>query len=72
MNGYIRAAFALPRGLLKLSLLKLFHPKCVKFGSLSRISGRTELSMDRGASLVIGDRFNMRENACLRLEMVLY
>jgi hypothetical protein len=54
MNGYIRAILTLPLGLAKISFLKLFHPHEMTFESMARISRYTEITMDFGATLIIG------------------
>ena len=67
MNGYIRALLTIPNGYLKLGITKLFHKKNVHFGSLPRVSANTEISVDKGAELEIGNRFNMRGSARIRV-----
>lgn len=67
MNGYIRALLTIPNGYLKLGIMKLFHIKMVRFGRLPRVSTNTEISIDSGAKLEIGDRFNMRGTARIRV-----
>lgn len=67
MNGYIRALLTIPNGYLKLGITKLFHIKNVHFGRLPRISANTEISVDKGAKLEIGNRFNMRGSARIRV-----
>lgn len=67
MNGYIRALLTIPNGYLKLGITKLFHIKTVHFGRLPRISANTEISVDKGAKLEIGNRFNMRGSARIRV-----
>ena len=67
MNGYIRALLTIPNGYLKLGISKLFHIKNVHFGSLPRVSANTEISIDKGAELEIGNRFNMRGSARIRV-----
>lgn len=67
MNGYLRAAFAVPNAVLKLSLLKIFHLKRLTFGNLPRISLFTELTVENGAMLHIGNRFNMRSGSKVRI-----
>jgi acetyltransferase-like isoleucine patch superfamily enzyme len=67
MNGYLRAALTVPYGYLKLGLTKLFHFRNMNFGSLPRISAGTEISVDNGAQLFIGKKFNMRGSARIRV-----
>ena len=67
MNGYIRALLTIPNGYLKLEITKLFHIKNVHFGRLPRVSANTEISVDKGAELEIGNRFNMRGSARIRV-----
>ncbi len=65
MYGYLRALIAVPNGYIKLGASKLLAK--VKFGVLPRIDRFTEVTIDRGANCVIGNRFNMRQNAILRV-----
>ena len=67
MNGYLRAALTIPYGYLKLGLAKLFHFRKMSFGTLPRISAGTEISVDNGAQLFIGKKFNMRGSARIRV-----
>ena len=67
MNGYIRALLTIPNGYLKLGITKLFHINNVHFGRLPRVSANTEISVDKGAKLEIGNRFNMRGSARIRV-----
>lgn len=67
MNGYIRALLTVPNGYFKLGFIKLFSMKKIYFGRFPRISIRTEISVDNGGQLKIGDRFNMRGSARVRV-----
>lgn len=67
MNGYVRAFLTVPNAFIKLGFIKLFHPKGLKFGSLARISCRTEISMEQKSELHIGKRFNMRSGSKIRI-----
>lgn len=67
MNGYLRAALTIPYGYLKLGLAKLFHFRNMSFGALPRISAGTEISVDRGARFFVGNKFNMRGSARIRV-----
>ena len=66
MNGYMRAILTIPNGYIKLGFLKLFHWKSISFGSLPRISINTEVSVESGGALHVGDRFNMRGTSRIR------
>ena len=67
MNGYTRAILTIPYGYLKLGLIKIFHFKNLIFGRLPRISVGTEISIDKEAQLFIGNKFNMRGSARIRV-----
>lgn len=67
MNGYTRAFFTIQYGYLKLGLIKIFHGKSIKFGKLPRVSRNTEITVDKNATLMIGNRFNMRGTARIRV-----
>ena len=67
MNGYMRALFTVPNALVKLSLLKLFHIKGISFGRVPRISRGTEITIDQGSKLILGNRFNMRGGSRIRV-----
>lgn len=67
MNKYIRASVAIPLGAIKMCWTKLFHMRSFRGPLICRISPMTEISMDRGAKLVIGKRFKMRSGAKIRV-----
>lgn len=67
MNGYIRAILTIPYAYIKLGVIKLFHMKSVSFGKLPRVSLGTEFSIDKGSRIAIGDMFNMRGTARIRV-----
>ncbi len=67
MNKYIRAAYCVPCGMIKMAWTKLFHIKGFSGPSISLISPLTEITMDRGAKLRIGKKFKMRDGAKIRV-----
>ena len=67
MNGYIRAMLTIPFGYIKLGIIKIFHFRNMSFGKMPRISAGTEISVDNGAQIFIGNRFNMRGSARIRV-----
>lgn len=67
MNKYIRAAFCVPIGILKIGLTKVFHYKNFHGPVISMISPLTEISLDYGGVLSIGKNFKMRDGAKIRV-----
>ena len=67
MNKYVRAAYCVPCGILKMLWTKLFHMNSFKGPLLCMISPLTEITMDRGAVLRIGKGFKMRDGAKIRV-----
>lgn len=67
MNRYIRAAFVVPFGALKMGWTKLWHPKRFQHRGMCMISPLTEISLDYGGCLSIGKGFKMRDGAKLRV-----
>lgn len=67
MNSYVRAAFVVPFGAMKIGWTKLFHLKSFHGPLISMISPLTEISIDRGGSLKIGKMFKMRDGAKIRV-----
>ena len=67
MNKYVRAAYCLPCGLIKIGWTKLFHGKDFKGPLRCLISPLTEITMDPTAKLIIEDNFKMRDGAKIRV-----
>ena len=67
MNKYIRALGVYPTGLVKMGLLKLLHGAKFEGPALCQVSPRTEITLDRGGRLQIGQGFKMRAGAILRV-----
>ncbi len=67
MNSYLRAAFVIPFGMLKLGTVKIFHPRAFSGPFVSMISPITEISLDYGGILRIGKMFKMRDGAKIRV-----
>ena len=67
MNGYFRAMLTVPYGYLKLGLIKAIHFDRLSFGRMPRVSFNTELTLDKGARIKIGNKLNMRGSARIRV-----
>lgn len=67
MNRYVRTLFCLPYGVLKIGLIKIFHPKNFQGSLYSVVSPLSEISLDYGGELHIGSRFRMRDGAKIRV-----
>lgn len=67
MNGYVRAMLTIPYGYIKLGAIKILHNKRIVFGKLPRISLNTEITLERGAKFVVGDKLNMRGTSRIRV-----
>lgn len=67
MNRYVRAAFTVPFGALKIGFTKLCHPKGFRASPIAMLAPSSEMSVDRGASLRIGRGLKMRDGAKLRV-----
>ena len=67
MNKYFRALAVIPAGAVKMALLKLTHGGSFHGPALCQVSPRTEITVERGASLSIGGGFKMRDGAKLRV-----
>ena len=67
MNKYVRAAVCVPCGMIKMIWTKLCHPMSFSGPIISLISPLTEITMDRGAKLIIGKNFKMRDGAKIRV-----
>lgn len=66
MNKFLRAIYVIPTGIIKTSLLKIFHFKKFKGVQLAQISPLTEITLDKGF-LRIGKRFKMRDGSKIRV-----
>lgn len=67
MNKYIHAAYCVPFGMIKMTLIKIFHIKDFKGPRISMVSPMTEITLDRGGKLEIGENFKMRDGAKIRV-----
>ena len=67
MNKYIRASYCVPCGFLKMMILKIQGRKQFSGPIISMISPITEITLDRGGILRIGNKFKMRDSAKLRV-----
>ncbi len=67
MNKYVRAAYCVPCGMLKMTLTKVFNFKNFKGPKVSLISPLTEITLDSKGYLQIGEGFKMRDGAKIRV-----
>lgn len=67
MNKYVRAVVCVPCGIIKMAWTKLWHPTSFYGSVISLISPLSEITMDRGAKLKIGNGFKMRDGAKIRV-----
>ena len=67
MNKFFKAIIHIPCGISKVALNKLFHPRNFKASLKCAVSPFTEISLDYGGKLSIGNGFKMREGAKLRV-----
>jgi acetyltransferase-like isoleucine patch superfamily enzyme len=67
MNKYVHAAYCVPFGILKMAWTKLFHIGSFKGPLISMVSPLTEISLDNGGTLEIGEKFKMRDGAKIRV-----
>lgn len=67
MNKYVHAAYCVPCGVIKMACTKLFHFGSFKGPLVSMISPLTEITLDRGGKLEIGEKFKMRDGAKIRV-----
>ncbi len=67
MNKYLHAAYCVPCGMMKMAWTKLFHLSGFKGPLISMISPLTEISLDNGGKLEIGEKFKMRDGAKIRV-----
>ena len=67
MNKYIRAAYCVPCGMIKMAWTKLFHLQNFQGPLISLVSPYSEISLDYGGKLKIGKNFKMRDGAKIRV-----
>lgn len=67
MNKFIHAAYCLPCGFIKMAWTKMFHMSDFKGPKVSMVSPLTEITLDNGGKLTIGERFKMRDGAKIRV-----
>lgn len=67
MNRYLRAAFLVPFGALKIGFTALCHPGSFMASPVAMLAPSSEISVDRGARVKIGRGFKMRDGAKLRV-----
>ena len=67
MNKYVHAVYCVPCGLIKMAWTKLFHLNGFKGPKICMVSPFTEISLDKGGRLEIGEHFKMRDGAKLRV-----
>lgn len=67
MNKYVRAAFCVPCGMLKMAWTKLFHMRSFSGPAICLVSPLSEITLDSGAELRIGKQFKMRDGAKIRV-----
>lgn len=67
MNKYIRAAYCVPAGMLKMAWMKLLHMRSFKGPVICLISPFSEITLDYRGKLSIGNGFKMRDGAKIRV-----
>lgn len=67
MNKYFHAAYCVPYGILKMLMLKITKGSSFKGPKISMISPFTEITLDKGGKLQIGEHFKMRDSAKIRV-----
>lgn len=67
MNKYIHAAYCVPCGILKMVILKISRKKNFVGPKISMVSPLSEITLDKGGKLSIGDNFKMRDGAKIRV-----
>lgn len=67
MNKYVHAAYCVPCGMVKMAWAKLFHGGSFKGPKVSMVSPLTEITLDKGGKLEIGNGFKMRDGAKIRV-----
>lgn len=64
---YVHAAYCVPFGIVKMAWTKLFHIGSFKGPRISMVSPLTEITIDKGGKLEIGNKFKMRDGAKIRV-----
>lgn len=67
MNKYLRGVIVIPAGTIKMLWMKLFHLKDFSGPFICQISPHTEITLDWGGRLHIGNGFKMRDGAKIRV-----
>ena len=67
MNKYIRTAFCLPFGAVKMCITKLFHLRTFNVSLICVLSPRSEITVEHGANLKIARMLKMRDGAKIRV-----
>lgn len=67
MNKYVHAAYCVPCGMVKMAWTKIFHGGSFKAPKVSMVSPLTEITLDKGGKLEIGNGFKMRDGAKIRV-----
>lgn len=67
MNKYVHAAYCVPCGMFKMASLKICRGKNFKGPKISMVSPLTEITLDKGGQLEIGENFKMRDGAKIRI-----
>ncbi|VTS27299.1 galacturonic acid acetyl transferase [Streptococcus pseudoporcinus] len=67
MNKYFRAIIDFPTALIKTSFFKIYRFKSFKSSILSFMSPYSELTVDRGAKVIIGKNFRQRSQSRIRV-----
>lgn len=67
MNKYIHAVYCVPFGIIKMIWTKFFHISSFRGPKISMVSPLTEITLDKGGKLEIGEKFKMRDGAKIRV-----
>lgn len=67
MNKYVHAFYCVPCGIIKMAWIKLFHIGDFRGPMVSMVSPLTEITLDKGGKLEIGEKFKMRDGAKIRV-----
>lgn len=67
MNKYLHAFYCIPCGMLKMAILKIERGTNFKGPKVSMVSPLTEITLDKGGRLEIGENFKMRDGAKIRV-----
>ncbi len=67
MNKYSRALIDLPTALLKIISLKVVHKNYFESSKIQFMSPFSEITMDKGSKLKIGNKFRQRSHSRLRV-----